>query len=218
MRTAPLRRRSARPRCKECRGRFEPQFPSQIVCGLACSVAYARKQMARTQRSAEIAATRERRQRRAETREAKVRLRTRSDYVKRAQKAFNLFIRLRDAGKPCICCGKPLTDTALTGGGYDAGHYRSTGSAPHLRFIEDNCHAQRKVCNQHGAGRAVDYRIGLVARIGLKRVEEIEADQAPRKYTVDDLKEIEQRYRARARDLKRGNQSPAGAAGTGGGA
>src|SRR3546814_4920656 len=80
---------------------------------------------------------------------------TRSDWTKKAQIAFNKFIRLRDARKPCICCGKPLTDGALTGGGYDAGHYRSTGSAPHLRFIEDNCHAQRKQCNQWGAGRAV---------------------------------------------------------------
>src|SRR3546814_7971233 len=138
-----------------------------------------------------------------EKREGRERLMTRSDWTKKAQIAFNKFIRLRDARKPCICCGKPLTDGALTGGGYDAGHYRSTGSAPHLRFIEDNCHAQRKQCNQWGAGRAVDYRIGLIARIGLARVEAIEADQPPRKHNIDELKAMTAKYRALANELKK---------------
>src|SRR3546814_2170550 len=106
------------------------------------------------------------------------------------QSEFNELCLNREGGKPCICCGKPLTGGERTGGGYDTGHYRSTGSAPHLRFIEDNCHAQRKQCNQWGAGRAVDYRIGLIARIGLARVEAIEADQTPRKHTIDELKAL----------------------------
>jgi len=94
----------------------------------------------------------------------KEKLKTRSDYIKEAQTAFNLYVRTRDAQKPCICCGKPLAVEAV-GGGFDCGHYRSVGSAPHLRFEENNAHGQTKQCNRWGAGRAVDYRMGLIQRI-----------------------------------------------------
>ncbi|MNY82825.1 Bacteriophage Lambda NinG protein [compost metagenome] len=49
----------------------------------------------------------------------------------------------------------------------------------------------------------MDYRIGLIARIGLEAVDALEADQSVRKYTVDDLKAIKANYRALARELKR---------------
>lgn len=175
-------------KCKTCRNRFTPRNSLHVVCSLKCSVEHARKEEASQLRKAK--------------REGRERLRTRSDYLKRAQVAFNAFIRLRDAGKPCICCGKPLSDGGLTGGGYDCGHYRSVGSAPHLRFVDDNAHAQRKQCNQWGSGRAVDYRIGLIARIGIERVEALESDQEPRKYTIDQLKEIERTYKAKLKELK----------------
>jgi len=129
-------------------------------------------------------------------------LKTRSDWMKDAQREFNKFIRARDAQKPCICCGQPL-GMGDVGGSYDAGHYRSVGSAPHLRFDERNCHGQTKHCNRYGSGRAVDYRIGLIQRIGLAQVEAIEADQAPRKFTVEDLRRIVATYRAKVRELEK---------------
>jgi hypothetical protein len=85
----------------------------------------------------------------------------------------------------------------------DCGHYRSVGSAPHLRFTENNAHAQRKQCNQFGGGRAVDYRIGLIKRIGMEAVEQLEADQEDRKYSVQDLKEMKTMYLKLARELKK---------------
>ena len=88
------------------------------------------------------------------------------------------------------------------GGDWDAGHYRSTGSAPHMRFDEANCHAQLKQCNRYGGGRAVDYRIGLIARIGLDEVERIEADQTVRKWTIPELREIRDEYRRKAKALQ----------------
>ena len=124
----------------------------------------------------------------------------RGDWIKEAQVAFNRYVRLRDAAKPCICCGRPLEGGAI-GGGFDAGHYRSVGSAPHLRFDERNVHGQTKQCNRYGSGRAVDYRIGLIARIGREAVEELEADQKPRKHSIDDLQEIRNTYRAKAKEI-----------------
>jgi len=81
-------------------------------------------------------------------------------------------------------------------------HYRSVGSSPHLRFDERNAHAQRKQCNRWGAGRSVDYRLGLINRIGLAAVESLEADQTPKNYTIDDLRAITACYRAKLKGLK----------------
>ena len=91
----------------------------------------------------------------------------------------------------------------LSAHGWDCGHYRSTGSASHLRFHEDNAHRQLVICNRYGAGRAVDYRIGLIARIGLERVEALEADNTPHKWTAEELREIKARYKAKLKQMEK---------------
>ena len=180
-----------RPRkCKSCGACFEKQRALQSVCSPLCAADLARAKREQDERKKDRA-----------KRES---LKTRSDYQKEAQVAFNRYVRLRDASRPCICCGRPL-ESGGAGGGFDAGHYRSTGSAPHLRFVEDNCHGQTKQCNRWGAGRAVDYRLGLIERIGLARVEALEADQTPRNYSADDLKAIRDTYRLKAKELEKAN-------------
>jgi ribosomal protein L37AE/L43A len=187
---------SGRPkRCKVCRSEFVPRQSFQSwcspECGLKLSQAKQSKERARVDKAE-----------RAEIRQAKERIKSRGDHLKDAQKAFNEFIRWRDriAGHPCISSGRPLD---WSGNQTDAGHYRSTGSAPHLRFDERNCHAQNKMDNRFLSGNAVDYRIGLIKRIGLEAVEALEADQEPRRYTIEDLKAITAKYRALVRELKR---------------
>ena len=81
----------------------------------------------------------------------------------------------------------------------DAGHYRSRGSAGHLRYNVFNIHAQCVKCNRFGSGNAVDYRIELIKRIGLDRVERIENDNQYRKFTIDYLKRVKQIFNKRAR-------------------
>jgi hypothetical protein len=73
---------------------------------------------------------------------------------------------------------------------------------PHLRYNEDNAHGQRKQCNRWGAGRAVDYRIGLIKRIGLERVEALESNNEVVKYTIEDLKEITKKYKAKLKEVQ----------------
>lgn len=182
-------------KCKACKTPFTPARSTQTACGIDCAMQLAHEKKVKVAECDRLDTVRKDRAR-------KERLKTRRDWEKEAQAAFNAYIRERDKGQPCICCGLPLS-AGDVGGHYDCGHYRSTGSAPHLRFHEDNAHAQRKQCNRWGAGRAVDYRLGLIARIGLARVEALEADQTPRKYTADELKAIRDEYRAKARELKR---------------
>ena len=179
--------------CKGCGQMFQPWSGFTKTCSPNCALKYTRD------KADKLLA----KQIRSEKMEMKARLLTRRDWLKKAQAAFNKFIRLRDQHQSCICCGKPLSAGGLTGGGYDAGHYRSVGSAPHLRFNLDNCHGQTKACNRYGSGRAVDYRLGLIKRIGLARVEALEADQEPRKYTIEELKEIERKYKALCKEIEK---------------
>ena len=143
-----------------------------------------------------------RKTRNAETRERKQKLLTRSDHLKLAQAAFNAYIRFRDRDQACISCGNWIL-ADQPGGGWDAGHYRSTGSAQHLRVgglrAALNCHKQCVKCNRFLNGNVAEYRKGLIRKIGLDLVEMIESDQDTRNYSADDLKRITKIYRKRKR-------------------
>jgi hypothetical protein len=180
-------------RCKACKAEFNPVRPLQSVCGPICALEVSRQ-------ATEKKKAKEAQEDRKKTREKLDAMRTKPQLVKVAQTAFNAFVRARDADKPCISCGKPPDDSA---NGWDASHYRSVGSSPHLRFVQDNCHKSCKHCNQFLAGNIVEYRKGLIERIGLARVEQIESDQTVRKYTKEGLQEIARHYKAEARRLKK---------------
>ena len=179
----------------ECRQPFMPGNSMQVVCGPECAQKH----------GAAVTAKQRAKQQRQERAQDKIRLEGMKTYpqlVREAQKAFNEVVRLRDrlAGYPCISSGRPLD---WSGNAVDCGHYRSTGSAPHLRFNFDNAHAQSKHDNQYKSGNAVDYRLGLIARIGLDRVEALEADNMPRKWTHDELRAMKADFQAMARQLKK---------------
>ncbi|MEC4239131.1 recombination protein NinG [Pseudomonas sp. DSV-1] len=190
------------PKPKTCRNtacsiKFVPQRLGQAVCSPACALATkdvnqqkARKSLAQVER-----------------REIKVRkekLKSRADHLREAQAAVNEFIRLRDAHLPCISCdSQPNDHDLMTGSRWDAGHYRSVGACPELRFEPLNIHRQCVRCNRNLSGNAVEYRIRLVLRIGAEKVDWLEGPHPARKYTVDEIKAIKADYRAKTRELKR---------------
>ena len=134
--------------------------------------------------------------------ETKQRLRTRSDRMRDAQAAFNRYIRARDRGKPCICCGRSQGDLKH-GGAVDAGHYRSRGSAPGLKFNLFNCHSQLAYCNRYLSGNVVGYRAGLIDRIGLERVERLEQENSPRRFDAEYLDRVKRIFTKRAKLYER---------------
>ena len=189
-----------RTTCPHCRGKLETGQRIHSECIAPWADAQAEKAKRAEAKMARAAAKVER----ASIKARKEAIKTIPDLIKEAQREFNAYIRARDADQLCICCGNPL-GTGEVGGAFDCGHYRSTGSASHLRFDERNAHAQRKVCNRWGAGRAVDYRIGLVARIGLEAVEALESDNTPHKWTRERLIEVRDTYRAKLKDIQKGS-------------
>lgn len=111
------------------------------------------------------------------------------------QRVVNDYIRERDHDLPCISCGTFGTVQ------WEAGHYRSRGKASHLRYNEDNIHKQCHHCNVQMSGNQQQYRIGLVEKIGTERVEALENNNTPHRYTIEELEGIRSHYSALRRAL-----------------
>lgn len=189
-----------RTRCPHCKGKMDPG----VRIHHDCIAPWAEAQEAKAKRAEEKQARAAAKVERAETRRRKEAIKTIPVLIKEAQHAFNAYVRARDAAQPCICCGRTQEAGYGTAAhGWDCGHYRSTGSASHLRFNEDNAHRQLVICNRHGAGRAVDYRRGLINRIGLERVEALEADNSPHKWTREELIAIRDTYKKKLKEMQK---------------
>jgi hypothetical protein len=164
--------KSANRRCKQCRKKVpaESAFVTQLraFCSFECLTQFTKSECGKKTII---------KSRKADTRERKQKLKTKSDYLKEAQAAFNAYVRARDKDDACISCGNYVLDDQI-GGGWDAGHYRSTGSAPHLRFNLHNCHKQCVKCNRFLSGNVAEYRKGLINKIGIEKVDALEAMNA----------------------------------------
>ena len=164
-------------KCKVCKNVFEPTKPLQQVCGFECALELAKDKRIKTVRK--------------EVKEAKQKLKSRSDWLKDTQVIFNKYIRLRDQNDGCISCGSTSASS------YHAGHYRSIGSAGHLRFNEHNCHRQCAACNTHLSGNLIRYRLGLIRKIGMELVETLESDNGTVKWSIDEIKLFKAQFSAK---------------------
>lgn len=168
-------------KCRICRVEFEPFTSLQKTCSIPCALAQVRQDKAK--------------QFRKETRKMKERIKTKSDWLKEAQVEFNKFIRHRDKDQLCISCQKPPKKK-------NAGHYKSIGAFPELRFNENNCHLQCEHCNSFLSGNLANYRTHLLKKIGQRTLDFLEGHHQPQNLTIEDIKEIKQYYREQTKLLK----------------
>lgn len=169
---------------------FEPVRAFQPTCSFDCSVIYGLKVLAKNQEAKRKEAARDHR-------EAKLKAKTLREWLDDAQTIVNRYIRLRDAHQPCISCGT-TADVQ-----YAAGHYRSRGSASHLRFNHDNLNKQcNRHCNMALSGNQRNYRTGLIERIGADRVEALENDNTPHKWTIDEAKAVIAEHKLLVKELE----------------
>jgi hypothetical protein len=184
-------------RCRVCLTDFVPFNSLQVTCSnLTCAIQYGKV-------IANRKAAREKREARKETRAKLVKLMTVRDWTKLAQAEFNRWVKLRDAFLPCVSCGTEKQATSYHKiDGWVASHYRSVGACPELRFNEDNVHKACVACNSHLSGNVVEYRIGLLTRIGPERLAILEGPHEPKRYRVEELIGIRDAYKAKAKHLR----------------
>ena len=188
--------KSPKPKkCRICPEKFIPRSTTQIVCSPKCAIQLANQLSERNRR-------RQEKLQRDELRIRREKLKTKSDWSKEAQIAVNRYIFWRDYGKPCIACGRPF-NYGVRGGAVDASHYRSRGSASHLRYNVFNIHAGCVRCNRELSGNLIPFRINLIEKIGADRVESLEHDNTPRKFDIDYLKRMKAIFTRRARHYEK---------------
>lgn len=175
--------------CKSCGVKFAPVKPLQAVCSTACAINLVERKAHEAKKKA---AAEDRRQ----TRAALVKLKTRATLVREAQAEFNAWIRARDAKLPCVSCGR------MHDGQWHAGHYRSAGSRPDLRFDPANVHRQCAPCNTYLSGNPIPYRVTLLARIGQAEVDRLEGPAKPDKLSRDELIALRAEYTQKRKALE----------------
>lgn len=182
-------------KCGHCKEPTTNRYGLTSACNPEHALAIARARREKKERKAL-------REDRKQTRADKARIKTRGELMKLAQASFNSYVRARAIrfGHTCISSGRSLTQGAV-GGGFDCGHFRSIGSAPHLRFNLNNAWGQSKHDNQYKSGAVQAYRIGLIARIGLDKVEALENNNDCRKFDCEYLIRIAKIFRRKKRSI-----------------
>lgn len=171
-------------RCKNCKEKFEPiRFNQKYCLKDECVRVFVQVVKEKTWKQTKV--------------KMKNDIKTNSDWLKEAQKVFNQYIRLRDKNQTCISCGSKLASK------YDAGHFYSMGGHKAVTFDEDNVHAQCVACNQFKSGNLINYREGLIKRIGEAKLNDLSqrANQT-RKYTNDELKELIKTYKQKINEIR----------------
>jgi len=175
-------------KCKICPEKFTPRTTTQTVCSPKCALQLAKQLSSRKQKQQEKAERAAWNKRKADVKPLK-------HWEDATQRVVNDYIRERDRDLPCISCGTWITVQ------WEAGHFRSRGAASHLRYNEDNIHKQCHRCNAELSSNAIPYRAELVVKIGSERVEALENNNTPHRYTREELKSIRMHYRALMREL-----------------
>lgn len=198
-------RKPSRRTCKICKTKFIATFDNVWWCCPEHGYEYSQFLLAKKKADSKRKRKEEAQQERRSLKVRKDALKSKSQWDKEAQAAFNRYIRIRDEGKPCVSCGNPLIDKSnyLTGSAIDASHYRSRGAASHLKFNVFNVHSACTRCNRQLSGNAVEYRIRLIERIGLGRVERLEADNGPLRFDIPYLQRIKSIFTRKARELEK---------------
>ncbi|KNA30183.1 bacteriophage Lambda NinG protein [Pantoea ananatis] len=196
-----VKAKKPKPRkCPICSNEYTPRSSIQKVChNYLCAIAFNKK------RDEELAAREIRKQeklQRDDLRQRREKLKGKSDWNREAQAAVNKFIFWRDYGKPCISCGRKL-NYGVRGGAVDASHYRSRGAAPWLRFNVFNNNASCVTCNRDLSGNLIPYRINLIKKFGLERVERIEHENTVRKFDIEYMKRVKRIFTRRARHYEK---------------
>jgi hypothetical protein len=172
------------PKCKNCKQPFEPiRFLQKYCLNEECVRVWVESEKTKQWKKTKA--------------KMKNDLLTIQDYIKLAQQTFNKYINLRDKKLPCISCRKPIT------GRVNASHYFNANNHWNVRFNEFNVHSSCITCNQYLSGNLIEYRKGLINKIGEEQLTllELEANKT-RKFTIEELKEIINIYKKKIKQYE----------------
>lgn len=194
-------------KCKHCSeyksAESGVKTPVAWFCCHVCAIDFAREKAAKVR---ERKARSESRQRKQAQSADKVRLTqkrkelNRPHHLDQLQKLVNQYVvHVRDKDKPCCTCG-----TSNPSIKYDAGHLRTRGACPELRFELTNIHKQCSVnCNQHKSGAVAEHKEYVIKEHGQDALDWLYGPHQSLKEQLPDVDSIDAeiaRYRKIIRD------------------
>lgn len=184
-----------RKRCIHCKAKL-PEG-ARIKIHAECIAPYADAVQAKAERKQAKAVKAAQVKDRRETKQKLEKLKTIAQLKDDVQRLMNRWIvNVRDKYRPCISCKR------YHQGAYHAGHFRSRGSAPQHALNPLNVWKQCAPCNLYLHGNLIAYRQNLIAEIGLNQVESLESDNAPKKWTREELLELATMYKQKLKESK----------------
>lgn len=176
------------PKCKVCKKNFTRTREGQVVCSFSCSIEYPKMLKEKKEKEAKKERTKA------------IREFNRQDIfklTKTAKKEIQKYVRLRDRKDTCISCGKTEAKQ------WDGGHYMSAEYYAAVKFNTLNIHKQCSHCNDWNNANIANYRVKLIEKIGLEKVEWLESQKQPTKYTADYLNRLIKIIRKKIRKLEK---------------
>jgi 5-methylcytosine-specific restriction endonuclease McrA len=163
-------------------------MPLQRTCSIPCSLVAGRDR----------ALAKKRKQLRKSDSERLEAIETITALSKKAQTAFNGYIRVRDEHKLCVSCGQSPYH-----GQRHASHFRPRSAASQLKFNVFNTNASCAQCNKFKSGNLIPYRVELVRRIGEERVQALENNNELANYSREYLIRLKEVFARRTKHLKK---------------
>lgn len=151
-------------KCSQCPREFFPRSSLHSVCSQRCAI-----KKIKADDAAEKASDNERREK----------LKSFTELEKECRDIVQEIARIRDRHDGCISCHM----TANYGGKWQGSHFRPAGNHAAVQFHLWNIHKSCAQCNLFKGGNIAGYRPRLIAKIGLDRVEWLEAQNQPVKQT-----------------------------------
>ena len=166
-------------KCKYCLERYTPKYSTTEPCPkYECRLRHLEANTAKINRANKAIARNE--------------IKSYAQRLGEAKKVFQRWIRLRDKDKPCISCGS-ISSTV-----WDGGHFKKAELYSGVIFNEYNVNIQCGKCNRFLGGNELNYRTGLIAKIGEQAVlnlEHLAEMSRMKKYTNEELEEIKLKYK-----------------------
>jgi len=179
-----------KPRLKKCRvcgEKFRPFNSLAEACGIQCALIRGREKRAKDDKAINRA------------QKIAFNLRDTKWLKAKAQEVCNRYIRLRDAGMPCISCGTNNPNTQ-----YAAGHFIPVSRCAALRYEEKNIHLQcNSYCNDHKSGNLLEYEKSLRLKLGDAIVEWLKGPHEKIRYRAEDYSRVITEYRLKIKQLKK---------------
>lgn len=165
MKRTEFKRTPSKPKCRHCKkmlGERERGIHSGCVDGWY---------EANREKLAKKAAADRVKVERTRTKARKDKLKTVTAWEDECRRIVQKIARIRDRDDGCISCHMGTN----YGGRWHGSHYRSVGASSNTQFLLWNIHKACAQCNLHKGGNREFYRPRLIEKIGLDRVEWLDA-------------------------------------------